>query len=146
MKGNREVASDQLKEALAQLGDLIEKQAFIDLREKTGRIEQAKRELANRADEKKRFLSGVVSEASWRMLLDLYIADHEKSRVSVTSLCIASEEPQTTALRWISLLEDHGYVIKEADIADARRKFVALSDFGRITLDEYFLDRPFHLI
>lgn len=146
MKGEQEVASSQLNEALLQLEDLLRQNARSDMQSKEARIQQAHRELSNRAAEKRHFKPGVISEASWRMLLDLYIAEHQKVRVSVTSLCIASDEPQTTALRWIALLEESGYITKEADQSDARRKFVALTDKGKNSLDRFFMERPFQLI
>ncbi|MCB2078548.1 MAG: MarR family transcriptional regulator, partial [Novosphingobium sp.] len=50
-----------------------------------------------------RFFDGdLFADPAWDMLLDLTAARAEHARVSVTSLCIASGVPPTTALRWIS--------------------------------------------
>ena len=47
------------------------------------------------------FPSAYFADPVWDMLLDLYAAHHENRLVSVSSLCIASGVPATTALRWI---------------------------------------------
>ena len=41
----------------------------------------------------------LFGEPAWDILLDLYIAYHEKSAVSVSSVCIAAAVPATTGLR-----------------------------------------------
>ena len=50
------------------------------------------------------------------MLLDLTAARAEHTRVSVTSLCIASGVPPTTALRWIGQMSDAGDAFTPAQI------------------------------
>src|SRR5688500_844664 len=52
----------------------------------------------------------LFGEPAWDMLLDLFIAAHENRGVSVTSACLASSVPETTALRWLQLLENKGLV------------------------------------
>src|SRR3546814_1843272 len=50
------------------------------------------------------------SDPAWDMLLDLYLAAERNTRpVSISSLCIASAVPATTALRWIKTFrsEEH---------------------------------------
>lgn len=47
------------------------------------------------------FSEDLFRDPAWDMLLDLTLAHTECRRVSVTSLCIASGVPPTTALRWI---------------------------------------------
>lgn len=48
------------------------------------------------------FGNDLFADPVWDMLLDLAVARVEHRRVSVTSLCIASGVPTTTALRWIT--------------------------------------------
>jgi DNA-binding MarR family transcriptional regulator len=62
------------------------------------------------------------------MLLDLAAARLEGNRVSVSSLCIASAVPTTTALRWIRSLSEAGIFERRTDENDARRTWIALSD------------------
>lgn len=74
------------------------------------------------------FDSGLFADAAWDILLELYAARLQGKRVAVSSLCIAAGVPATTALRWISLLEQKGHVCRSGDPADGRRIYVALTD------------------
>ena len=58
------------------------------------------------------FRPELFSDPAWDMLLDLYAAELSQVRVSVTSLCIASNAPTSTALRWISTLERENLIEK----------------------------------
>ncbi|KQM17500.1 winged helix DNA-binding protein [Novosphingobium sp. Leaf2] len=80
----------------------------------------------------------LFGEPAWDILLDLFIAAKERRRVSVTSACIGSAVPSTTALRWIAQLEKHGLLVREADPGDARRVYVKLSAKGYAAMLEYF--------
>lgn len=80
----------------------------------------------------------LFGEPAWDILLDLFIAAKERRRVSVTSACIGSAVPSTTALRWISILERQGLLTREADPGDARRVYVRLSPQGYEAMLEYF--------
>jgi len=74
------------------------------------------------------------------MLLDLTAARVEHTRVSVTSLCIASGVPPTTALRWISQMSEAGLLKREDDDADRRRAFIALTDTAADAIARYFAE------
>jgi len=74
------------------------------------------------------------------MLLDLAAARGEHKRVSVTSLCIASGVPPTTALRWIGQLTSAGLLDRVEDQADRRRAFLALSDRAAEAMARYFAE------
>lgn len=80
----------------------------------------------------------LFGEPAWDILLDLFIAAKERRRVSVTSACIGSAVPSTTALRWIAILEKQGHLVREADPGDARRVYVKLSARGYAAMLEYF--------
>lgn len=84
------------------------------------------------------FPGHLFADPAWDMLLDLVAAHVEHKRVSVTSLCIASGIPSTTALRWIGALVDAGLVQRENDDRDRRRIFVKLSDLGADLMASYF--------
>jgi hypothetical protein len=79
-------------------------------------------------------------EAAWNILLDLAAALIEGKRIAVTSACIASGVPPTTALRWISLLEEDGMILKENDFSDKRRTFLRISDRGMALINSYYND------
>jgi DNA-binding MarR family transcriptional regulator len=80
----------------------------------------------------------IFADPAWDILLDLAAARAEHQRVSVTSLCIASGVPSTTALRWIQQLTELGLIDRLADDRDRRRTFVSLSDVGAEILARYF--------
>lgn len=80
----------------------------------------------------------LFGEPAWDILLDLFIAAKERKRLPVTSACIGAAVPATTALRWLTVLEDKGLILRENDTADARRVFVRLSTDGYEKMITYF--------
>ncbi|MET3723462.1 MarR family transcriptional regulator [Sphingomonas trueperi] len=64
------------------------------------------------------------------MLIDLFLARERGRSISVSSLCIASNVPQTTALRWIGTLEAEGLIYRTNDPEDRRRAYLALTMTG----------------
>ena len=88
-----------------------------------------------------RFLDGeLFADPAWDMLLDLTAARAEHTRVSVTSLCIASGVPPTTALRWIGQMTGAGLLERVEDEIDRRRAFIALSDSAADAMARYFAE------
>jgi hypothetical protein len=80
----------------------------------------------------------LFGEPAWDILLDLYIAQAEGKQVSVSSACIGSAAPATTGLRWLSVLADHGLVMRENDPEDHRRVLVRLTSAGIAAMDRFF--------
>lgn len=80
----------------------------------------------------------LFGEPAWDILLDLFAAGERGKRVAVTSACIGSGVPSTTALRWLNVLEARGLVEREEDLSDARRSFVRLTGKARMLMAEYF--------
>lgn len=76
------------------------------------------------------FGSSLFADPAWDMLLDLYVNYVRNKSVSVTSLCLASEVPTTTALRWITVLEGSGLIRRLADPNDRRRSYILLTETG----------------
>jgi hypothetical protein len=70
----------------------------------------------------------LFADPAWDMLLELTAARLEGRRVSISSLCIASAAPATTALRWIRVMEDRVLIERHADPQDGRRIHVSLTD------------------
>ena len=86
-----------------------------------------------------RFFDGdLFSDPAWDMLLDLTAARAEHVRVSVTSLCIASGVPPTTALRWISQMTEAGLLERIEDDTDRRRAFIQLTEKSSDAMARYF--------
>lgn len=97
------------------------------------------REIIRRRQARARFFDGdLFADPAWDMLLDLTAAYAEHRRVSVTSLCIASGVPTTTALRWVRQMTDAGLFERVKDSSDRRRAFVSLSDSARDAMATYF--------
>ncbi len=88
-----------------------------------------------------RFFEGdLFADPAWDMLLDLTAARVEHVRVSVTSLCIASGVPPTTALRWIGQMTDAGLLQRVDDETDRRRAFITLTDKAADVMARYFAE------
>ena len=88
-----------------------------------------------------RFFQGdLFADPAWDMLLDLTAARAEHKRVSVTSLCIASGVPPTTALRWISQMTEEGLFCRAEDATDRRRAFITLSDRAADAMAHFFAE------
>jgi len=88
-----------------------------------------------------RFFDGdLFADPAWDMLLDLAAARAEHNRVSVTSLCIASGVPPTTALRWIGQMTEAGLFERVEDDADRRRAFIGLTDKAADAMARYFTE------
>lgn len=99
------------------------------------------RQIIRQRQARTRFFDGdLFADPAWDMLLDLTAARAEHERVSVTSLCIASGVPPTTALRWISQMTEMGIFERLEDEQDRRRAFIALSDRAADAMARYFAD------
>lgn len=99
-----------------------------------------RRIIATRQRRSRYFDGELFADPAWDMLLDLTAARAEHVRVSVTSLCIASGVPPTTALRWIGQMAKAGLVERIEDDADKRRAFIVLNDKTADALARYFAE------
>lgn len=82
----------------------------------------------------------LFADPAWDILLDLAAARAERQQVSVTSLCIASGVPATTALRWIGQMVEGGLLVRVADPHDRRRAYIALADTTADAMALYFAE------
>ena len=107
-----------------------------------GLIEKAERLYSERRrrDAKMEGTSDLFGEPSWDMLLDLFIAQGRGRPVSVSSACIASSTPQSTALRYVGLLEREGFIRRAKDPQDGRRQYLELTDVGFLSMQTYLSD------
>lgn len=80
---------------------------------------------------------GLFEDPAWDMLLDLFAAELERRRVSVSSLCIAAAVAPTTALRWIGKLIDANLLERQPDAFDRRRAFISLSARASAAMHSY---------
>lgn len=84
------------------------------------------------------FGSDLFGEPGWDMLLELFVAKQQERRLSVKSLTIASNTPQTTAGRYLAELLDRGYAVCMEDPADGRRKLICITREGYRKMDQLF--------
>ena len=73
------------------------------------------------------FQAELFGEPAWDILLELYAAEQTHQKLSVSSVCVASAVPPTTALRWVERMERDGWLRREDDPHDARRSWVFLT-------------------
>ncbi len=99
-----------------------------------------RRIIAQRRARDKFFGAELFADPAWDILLDLTAARAEHARVSVTSLCIASSVPPTTALRWINQMIEAGLLERVEDESDRRRAFIELSDKTADAMARYFAE------
>ena len=77
------------------------------------------------------FLDGdLFSEPSWDILLDLFASGIEGRKISVTSSCVASGVPRSTAMRHLTELEERGLVLRRSCELDGRVCYLSLTEFG----------------
>jgi DNA-binding NarL/FixJ family response regulator len=87
---------------------------------------------------RERFLPpDLFGEPAWDMLLDLFAARIERSKVAVSSLCIAAAVPPTTALRTIRTMTEQGMLARIADPSDKRRVFIELAEATASAMHAY---------
>ena len=79
--------------------------------------------------------SDLFGEASWDILLALYVAHRMQYRVTVTAVCSEANVPLTTALRWLQHLVDKGLVQRRDNPLDRRTTFVELSSKAVLQMD-----------
>ncbi len=99
-------------------------------------IEAARQEAEKRRRRKQLLPEGMFGEPAWEMLLLLYI-EQQGNRLHLSRLSENLSVPGTTALRWLSYLEDRGLVEREAHPTDLRSAFLKLTDKAIKTLDVY---------
>lgn len=83
------------------------------------------------------FPETVLDDGGWNIMLDLFVQQQRGREVSISSACMASRVPPTTALRWIDILEAERIIVRENDPGDRRRRFVRLTDKAYQAMSEY---------
>jgi DNA-binding NarL/FixJ family response regulator len=78
-----------------------------------------------------------TNSAAWAMVLDLYDKTLRNQSLSVSSLCLASGAPTSTAIRRLDELVESGLIRREKDPADARRTLVILTEDARERMNAY---------
>jgi len=93
---------------------------------------EALRFLAHLQEARSHFFGDTVPpDPAWEMLMELMLNALAGRKISVTSLCLASKAPVTTALRRMQDLIKAGLADRTRDESDRRRHYVELSSKGR---------------
>jgi DNA-binding MarR family transcriptional regulator len=86
------------------------------------------------------FPDGYFSGSIWDILLELDRAERGGQRYVVSDVGIGSKIPNTTALRYLVILESDGMITRENDPKDRRRTYVKLTAKCRAAIDQCFSD------
>jgi hypothetical protein len=76
------------------------------------------------------FEQDLFGEPAWDILLDLFVHYVRNRALRTTSVCVASDVPLTTALRWVTLLERQGLIERGGLEQDKRATLVWLTREG----------------
>jgi DNA-binding MarR family transcriptional regulator len=87
-----------------------------------------------RASRRELINAALLGEPAWDILLDLFASEMEGRAISVSSACIASGVPATTALRYLGKLESRGLAARVAAEGDRRRWNICLTPEGRAAM------------
>lgn len=99
------------------------------------------RDLLRKEAKRRALLDGrLFGDCTWSVLLDLLAAKLDGREVSVSSACIASGAPTTTALRLINRLVADNILERLPDAQDRRRDFLRLSPDVESSLLAYLAD------
>ena len=121
---------DQQHQSAEGVGQALPARKLLALAEKTYEDRRRRDRVIGQSD--------LFGEPAWDILLDLFVAYLTDKDVSVSSACIGSASPPTTGLRWLSVLEDNGLVLRQKDLTDQRRTLVRISDTGIERMGQYF--------
>lgn len=86
--------------------------------------------------------AGIFGEPAWDILLDLMAAKLDGRRISVSSACIAADVAPTTALRYLTRLEERGLIQRRGDPLDRRRHYVELTESTILQLAKLQVMKP----
>jgi len=78
----------------------------------------------------------LFADPMWDLMLELYASAADGTRVSVSSACVASRAPSSSALRYIKEMTGKGLVVRDECRSDARKVYVRLSDKTRTAMGE----------
>ncbi|AYJ87421.1 hypothetical protein D3Y57_17655 [Sphingomonas paeninsulae] len=81
-----------------------------------------------RRDRDEIFNNPLFANPAWNLLLDIYSRSGNVEKISVKSVCRGSLVPETTAVRYIASLAEHGYV--RSSLGDDRFPTVSMTALG----------------
>jgi hypothetical protein len=111
------------------------------LDENSALLTLAQREYQARRERDKILPNTFVGEPCWDMLLDLFICKLRNKNISITSVCMASQGPISTALRYVKGLESAGYITRSQSSSDNRVTYLELSGLGFLIMKSIMIKR-----
>lgn len=94
--------------------------------------------IAARKLRNKYFDRDLFFDPAWSILIDLYHAELSGQQLSVSAVCYGSGVAETTALRYIGVLEQRSLIERVPDPKDKRRAFLRLTPSAHEKLGKYF--------
>jgi hypothetical protein len=79
------------------------------------------------------FGANLFADPAWDMMLELFVQEDRGNTVHVSSLCMASAVPTTTALRWIGTLTE-AKLIERRPTGSNRKVEICLSRRARLLI------------
>ncbi|AJA11509.1 DNA repair protein RadC [Sphingopyxis fribergensis] len=80
----------------------------------------------------------LFGDPAWEMLIDLFVHECERKRLSISALCVTSSIPMSSALRLAQRLCDAGITRRVPDPIDGRRTFIRLDPVIAHRMRAYF--------
>lgn len=77
----------------------------------------------------------LFGDPAWDILLDLFVSHHDRTRLSVSAVCIGVNGCAATVLRYLAILQHEGLVARIRDESDGRRSYVELTPDGCAKLE-----------
>lgn len=87
------------------------------------------------ADRRRILGPGLAAETAWDIMLVLYCEWAQGKKLSTTDVGLATAIPSTSALRWLSIFEAKGVIVREDDPTDKRRTWITLTPKGAATVE-----------
>lgn len=81
---------------------------------------------------------GMAADPAWDILLNVYVSTIEGRDLTATDAAHAGQVPLSTGLRWIAILEASGWISRDDDPIDKRRRIIVLRSEGRRRLESAF--------
>jgi DNA-binding MarR family transcriptional regulator len=80
----------------------------------------------------------VLSEPAWSLMLALYTADAARKQLHIGSVAKRADVPRSTALRWLTKLQQSGFVMLEPEPSDKRAIRVRMTEDGAEAMQRSF--------
>ncbi len=132
--GPIEIEPDDIRALDAAIAQAAAKVENLKARRRLMRVGQPQQIVAQilkeRQDRARAFIgdNDLFGEPAWDMLLAIYLGEARGVRLCIKSVCLWAGCPGTTGLRYLSLLEQRGFVVSERDPSDRRLRVLRATD------------------